>query len=164
MAASTTNSSVIKKPVAGVYLSDLFFEVSDEIGYDYDTAESYLDHLESLIDLWSKQGFIEVYSERADRKWGRIKDSDSVPGSTPWYMGLYHARLVDNDEHDPLVVVVFEKQDDQGKVVHVASIRFMLDHADMFGTAKEKFSPERMKQLRRRIDEFVQRAARPLVA
>lgn len=161
MPASPTDKSVTKQPITGVYLHDLFFEISDEIGYDYDVAESYLEHLAALIDHWTKQGFIEIYSETVDRKWGRIKDSNSVAGSTPWYTGLYHARIVDNRDNDPLVVVVFEEQSEDGKVNHVASIRFMLDHSDMFGAGGEKFSVEKMKQIRRRIDAFIQRGGGP---
>lgn len=162
MPASPTDSRVTKQLITGVYLHDLFLVISEEIGYTAEIAETYLEHLTDLIELWSNQGFIEIYSETADRKWGRIKDSNSVPGSTPWYTGLYHARIVNNDEHDPLIVVVFEQQDEDGKVTHVASIRFMLDHSDMFGEGGEKFSPEKMKQIRRRIDAFVQRAGRPI--
>ena len=161
MPPSPTDSRVEQQPISGVYLHDLFYEISDEIGYTYEIAETYIDHLTDLIDLWSQQGFVEIYSENADRRWGRIKDSNSVPGSTPWYTGLYHARLVNNSENDPLVVVVFEEQDENGKVTHVASIRFMLDHSDMFGEGGEKFSPAKMKQIRRRIDEFIQRTGSP---
>ncbi|MCI0911800.1 hypothetical protein [Pseudomonas putida] len=161
MQASPTDKSVTQQPISSVYIHDLFFEISDEIGYDYDTAESYLEHLADLIALWSKQGFIEIYAENADRKWGRIKDSNSVPGSTPWYTGLYHARIVDNRDNDPLIVVVFEEQSDDDKMNHVASIRFMLDHSDMFGEGGEKFSVEKMRQIRRRIDAFIQRGGSP---
>ncbi|PTU79913.1 hypothetical protein DBO86_06200 [Pseudomonas indoloxydans] len=163
MPVPPSDPRVKKQPIAGVYLHDLFYEISEEIGYTYDVAGSYIDHLTDLIDLWSQQGFIEIYSETADRSWGRIKDSNSVPGSTPWYTGLYHARLVKNGENDPLVVVVFEEQDEGGKVHHVASIRFMLDHSDMFGEGGEKFSTDKMKQIRRRIDDFIMRAGRPTV-
>lgn len=163
MPASPTDSRVKQQPISGVYLHDLFLEISDEIGYSYEIAESYMDHLTDLIDLWSQQGFIEIYSETADRRWGRIKDSNSAPGSTPWYTGLYHARLVNNSENDPLIVVVFEEPDEGGKAHHVASIRFMLDHSDMFGEGGEKFSAHKMKQIRRRIGDFIMRAGRPTV-
>ncbi|HBP5426599.1 TPA: hypothetical protein L6B64_07070 [Pseudomonas aeruginosa] len=152
--------SIIRRNITGVELSHLFFEISNEIGYTHDIAGTYVTHLQDLMDLWAEQGFVEIYSDDADRAWGRVKDSNSVRGSTPWYMGLYHARI-QRGENDPLAVVVFEQQTEEGVSGHKASIRFMLDHDDMFGVGSEKFNPARMREIRARIYEFIKEAGLP---
>lgn len=151
-------ASVVRHDISAVFLHDLFFEISDVLGYTYDVAESYLEDIENLIDFWTQQGFIEVYTDNADRQYGRAKDSNSTPNSSPWYIGLYHARLLKTGENDPLVVIVFENHTEDGEVTTVASLRFMLDHDDMFGaTHLEKFDIPTMRAIRQRIDSFIQR-------
>lgn len=152
------NSSVVRHDVAAVFLSNLFFEISAYLGYTLDIAGTYLEDIEALIALWTEQGFIEVYTDNADRQYGRAKDSNSVPNSSPWYIGVYHARLLRTGENDPLVVIVFEKRDENGEEITVASLRFMLDHDDMFGAqGRTKFNLKAMKDIRMRIDSFIQR-------
>lgn len=152
------NPPVVRHDVAAVFLHDLFFEISADLGYTLDIAETYLEDIEALIALWTEQGFIEVYTDNADRQYGRAKDSNSVPNSSPWYIGVYHARLLRSGENDPLVVIVFEKRDENGEESTVASLRFMLDHDDMFGApGRTKFDLKAMKAIRQRIDSFIQR-------
>jgi hypothetical protein len=160
MPESPTDSSIIRRDITGVELSHLFFEISNEIGYTHDVAGTYVTHLQDLMSLWADQGFVEIYTHDHDRAWGRVKDSNSTPGSTPWYMGLYHARI-QRGENDPLAVVVFEQQTQDGVVGQIASIRFMLDHDDMFGVGSEKFNPKRMREIRGRIFEFIKEAGLP---
>lgn len=151
-------ASVVRHDISAVFLHDLFFEISDALGYTYDVAESYLEDIENLIALWTQQGFIEVYEDNADRQYGRAKNSNSAPNSSPWYIGVYHARLLQTGENDPLVVIVFESHTEDGEVTTVASLRFMLDHDDMFGaTGRTKFDLSMMRAIRMRIDEFIQR-------
>ena len=151
-------NNVERKTISEVYLHDLFFEISDAIGYTYDISETYLQDIEALIDLWTVQGFIEIYTENTDRKYGRVKDTNSTPNSSPWYIGLYHARLLETNEDDPLIVIVFEETTIDGEINTVASLRFMLDHDDMFGPqdGRTKFNPAAMTAIRKRIDQFIQ--------
>ncbi len=154
----SANSSVVRHEISAVFLHDLFFEISDALGYTPDIAQTYLDDIEALVALWTEQGFIEVYTDNADRRYGRAKDSNSTPNSSPWYIGLYHARLLRSGENDPLVVIVFEKRDENGEISTVASLRFMLDHDDMFGVqGRAKFDADTMRAIRKRIDSFIQR-------
>ena len=153
------NKPVQRREISEVFLHDLFFEISDSIGYTYDIVEDYLEDLEALIELWTNQGFIEIYTEDADRKYGRAKDTNSTPNSSPWYTGLYHARLLKTGESDPLIIIVFEEVTTDGKINTVASLRFMLDHDDIFGpkdNRRIKFNPDAMRAIRKRIDGFIQ--------
>lgn len=147
------NGHLKRYDVSDVYIHDLFFDLSAELGYVLDIAEDYIDDLEALVALWTEQGFIEIYDKTEDRQYGRVKDSNSVPGSTPWYIGLYHARLLPSGENDPLVVIVLEEADGN----HVISLRFMLDHDDMFGDRSAKRDPRRMKYIRQNIDNLIRR-------
>ena len=151
--------NVKSQKISGVSIHDLFFEISAAIGYTYEIAETYLDDIEALVALWTKQGFIEVYAENADRQYGRVKDSNSAPNSSPWYIGLYHARLLPSGDNDPLVVIVFDKLDEEnGEVSVVATLRFMLNHDHMFGVegSREKFNIDAMRVIRKRIDGYIQ--------
>ena len=149
---------VERREISEVFLHDLFFEISDAIGYTYDISETYLEDIEALIELWTDQGFIEIYTENVDRKYGRVKDTNSTPNSSPWYIGLYHARLLETNESDPLIVIVFEEITTDGEINTVASLRFMLDHDDMFGPqdGRTKFNSARMTEIRKKIDRFIQ--------
>ncbi|MGP5513688.1 hypothetical protein [Pseudomonas helleri] len=152
------SSNVKRQTISGVYLHDLFFEISEAIGYTFEIADTYREDLKALVSLWTEQGFIEIYSENSDRAYGRVKDSNSAQNSSPWYIGLYHARLLATGEDDPLIVIVFETLDEDEQPTVVASLRFMLDHDDMFGAkGREKFNVETMRAIRRRIDGFIKR-------
>jgi len=156
--SSVPSSNVKRQEISGVYLHDLFFEISAAIGYTFEIADTYREDLKALVSLWTEQGFIEIYSENSDREYGRVKDSNATQNSSPWYIGLYHARLLATGENDPLIVIVFETLDENEQPTTVASLRFMLDHDDMFGaTAREKFNVDTMRAIRRRIDDFIQR-------
>ena len=153
------DNPVQRQEISEVFLHDLFFEISESIGYTYDIVEEYFQDIEALVELWSNQGFIEIYTADADRQYGRAKDTNSTPNSSPWYTGLYHARLLKTGEHDPLVVIVFEEVTTDGEVNTVASLSFMLDHDDMFGPKDDrrtKFNPDAMRAIRKRIDGFIQ--------
>jgi hypothetical protein len=147
--------SVKKQHISWAEIHELFVDISDEFGY---TAERYEDELTELISQWEEQGYVEIYENPQDRQYGRAKDSSLAQGASPYYIGLFHVRVVDGD-NDPLAVLVFDDRiDDEGNEVKVASLRFMLDHDDMFGSKdnSEKFDQQFMKALRKRIDDFVQ--------
>lgn len=141
-----------QRQISWAEVHELFIDISDHFGY---TAEKYEDELAELITIWEGQGYVEIYQNIDDRQYGRAKDSSLVYGASPFYIGLFHVRLVRGD-NDPLVVLVFEdRENEEGGIDKVASLRFMLDHDDMFGTKGEKRDPAFMKELRARIDAFV---------
>lgn len=141
-------ANVLTQTISWAETHDLFIAISDEFGF---TAEEYSDEIADLILLWKRQGYVEIYEATKDKAYGRAKDSSKANGASPYYIGLFHVRLIKNS-NDPLVVLVFEERGDET----IASLRFMLEHDDMFGTKNEKFSNARMKQIRAKIDKFIQ--------
>lgn len=137
------------KVISNVVLNKLFYQISSELGFSEAVIESYLPDILALAKLWQQQGFVEVYQTKAERQWGRIKDSNSTVGSSPWFIGTYHARLIEN-ENDPLLVIRFE-----GEKEETLSIRFLADHNDLFGCKAEKTYPQTLKKIKQRIFEFL---------
>ncbi|HEK2899164.1 TPA: hypothetical protein ACKRMM_006091 [Pseudomonas aeruginosa] len=150
------DKSVLKRKISWAEIHELFIDISDNFGY---TAENYTDELTDLIQLWIEQGYVEIYTKDEDRRYGRVKDSSLGQGAIPLYLGLFHARLIDGD-NDPLVVLVFEERINHKnkEISRIASLRFMLDHDDIFGSHEsgEKYNSHLMKALRKRVDDFIQ--------
>ncbi|WP_151744898.1 hypothetical protein [Acinetobacter calcoaceticus] len=159
---SQPNRNIERKYIKDVGLHSLFYEISEAIGYDIEIIEKdYLEDLEKLIDLWTAQKYIEVYKDSRDREYGRAKPSDSVNNSVPWYIGMYHARLLDTGENDPLIVIVFEEIDEDGQISTIASLRFMADHDDLFGpVGRTKYNEAQMRVIRMEIDGYIQEGNR----
>ncbi|HIF9187494.1 TPA: hypothetical protein ACX6PH_000424 [Photobacterium damselae] len=146
-----------KRAIEDATINQLFGVLSEEFGYDY---TEWLDEILALQDKWQKQGFVEVYSSDKYKEYGRVKDSSLKHGASPWYIGIYHARLMDNGDNDPLVIVKFHETE-TGEIV---DMKLMLDHPEIFGKdAREKSDPARMKEIRQQIDEFIQKADAKLV-
>lgn len=147
--------NVQKREISWAEVHDLFIEISDEFGFK---AEDHEDDIAELVDIWMEQGFVEVYQSDEDREFGRVKDSSQAPGAVPLYLNLFHARLV-KGKSDPIVAIVFEDRVEDGEKVVVASLRFILDHDQMFGKkgTGEKFDRDFMKTLRERVDAFIQK-------
>lgn len=149
---------VIQKIIAHVELHELFFVISEAIGFTVEDIEDYEEEIIDLVEHWREQGFIEIYTDDADRKYGRVKHMASVNGSVPWYLNLYHSRVVKGD-NDPLVVLTFDETVQNGKTITVASIRFLAIHDDLFGplgNKSVKFNEQQMKNIRMRIDKYRQ--------
>lgn len=152
---SATENSIIRLKIDSVSVHDLFVLISEGFGYSFED-DKHTDEIAALADHWTQQGFVEVYKGNADRKYGRVKDSN-VPGSSPWYIDLFHARLSPSGDNDPLVVLTFNKVADVDQVeVFEVTLRFMVDHDRMFGTFADKMNQARMKAIRKRIDAFIQ--------
>lgn len=142
-----------RKHIKFVEIHHLFTEISLALGFTEQDIEQHSANLAELIALWRQQQFVEIYIENQDRLFGRAKDSSLSYGASPYYIGLYHARLSYN-ENDPLVVLTFDYEDNPQQTS--VSIRFMVDHDTLFGTKKEKYIQQRMKEIRKRIDDFIQ--------
>jgi hypothetical protein len=153
---------ITPKPLPRISISfvdvvSTFFEHSSKLGYDAEVVSSYWDDVTSLVQLWSKQGFIEVYTDNADRRYGRVKESSSVPGSVPWYLGIYHARVLKN-KNDPLLVLTVEEEKKHGVAKSVLVLQFLIDHDDMFGAlGKQKKDTSIMKAIRIRNRNLITR-------
>lgn len=143
-----------RKHIKFVEIHRLFTEISQELGFSEQEIDEHSANLAELIALWQEQQFVEIYIENRDRLFGRAKDSSLSYGASPYYIGLYHARL-SYTENDPLVVLTFEYEDNPEQTA--VSVRFMIDHDTFFGNKEEKYIQHRMKAIRKRIDDFIQR-------
>lgn len=153
------NEAIEKVRIARVGLHELFFDISLEIGFSLEQIEDFETEIVQLVEHWRKQGFIEVYKVDKDRRYTRVKHMADVRGSVPHYLGLYHARVLKH-ENDPLVVLTFDEEERNGQMVTVASLRFMAIHNDLFGPYNDrntKFNPDKMRAIRRKIDEYRKR-------
>lgn len=144
-----------KRYIAHVNIHELFFVISLSIGFTLEDIEDYEDDISDLVQKWEDQGFIEIYTERKDRKYGRAKKMASVQNSVPHYLGLYHARVL-KGENDPLLVITFDDVEEDGKEVTVATVRFLAIHDDLFAplNSKRKFNDAQMKAIRKKIDDY----------
>lgn len=142
-----------RKHIKFIEIHRLFTEISLELGFSEQEIETHSANLAELVSLWEEQKFVEVYVENKDRLFGRVKDSSLSFGASPYYIGLYHARL-SYTENDPLIILTFEYEDNPE--LTSVSVRFMIDHDTMFGSKEEKYIQQRMRAIRQRIDHFIQ--------
>lgn len=118
-----------------VEIAKKFASSSKTFGFSPDVQESYDDDLVELQMLMEKQKHLEIYDSDIHgykSYYPLAKDSNSVPGSSPEYTGLYHVRLQSNNANDPLVIVTF-----QGAIINQerydkAVIEAMITHDVMF--------------------------------
>ncbi|MFT4926003.1 MAG: hypothetical protein ACI8WB_002098 [Phenylobacterium sp.] len=105
-----------------------------------------------MVDLWERQGYVEIYQTKDDRKHGLIKDSSTNTKGIlcPFYIGLFHARLAAG-ETDPLVIVKFHEEGEEQYI----DLKFMLDHDDIFGNRAQKNDPQQLRIIWKNIDDFV---------
>ena len=143
------------KKISDVLLSPVFAALSSTFGYD---ANDYINEIDELMQLWQGQLAVEVYRDNADRQYGRIKPSGEgrEPGSVPYLLDLYHARLLKNGAHDPLVVIDFQPVAGDDDTV---TLRFLVDHDQMFGALTDKAFPERLKALQKKVSDAVHQKA-----
>lgn len=139
---------MVQRVQATVSLNEFFYELSKELGFSDKDLSNYEDNVFELLEKWEEQGFVEIYVLDSERDIGRLKDSNSILGSSPWYIDLYHARI--SKHNDPLIVL---RRDDAQSF----SIRFLTDHDTMFGTKEQKHYPEVMRAIRKRIDALIQK-------
>ncbi len=96
-----------RKYITHVELHDLFFVISQSIGFSEEDIEDYEDDIFAMIEIWRVQGFIDIYIRDEDKRFGRAKNMASVRNSAPYYLNLFHARVVKGD-NDPLLVITLK--------------------------------------------------------
>ena len=140
-----------KRIITKATINSTFQEVSTFFGYD---ASKYTTEIATLLQLWNDQGFIEIYQTTKDKAYGQIKDSseNSKGQLSPYYIGLYHARLVDGD-NDPLVVVKFHEIEG-GELV---DMRFMIDHEEFFGSIELKRDRLKLRAIWLEVDAKIKK-------
>lgn len=141
---------ITKKNIQDVRIHSDFFLLSRQFGgYQAEVIAQYQDEISSLVELWKKEQFVEIYSENHERKWGRIKsssDNTSSPGSVPYYIGLYHSRVLKN-QYDPLLVLTFEKE--------ALLVNFFTDYNAIFGSLELKHQPQKLKAIKKKISDWL---------
>lgn len=142
---------MVQEIQATVTINSLFSKISQELGFSEADIRSHEDNIFELLELWEQQGFVEIYIKDSDRQFGRLKDSNSVKGSSPWYIDVYHAR-VSKTASDPLLVI---RRDDEVSF----SVRFLITHDQMFGSLEDKHNQALMKQIRKLIDSYIQQGS-----
>lgn len=135
-------------PISGVKFSNRYKSTSNKLGYD---SEEYIDDVLDLYLIWNNQKYIDIYESHLERAYGRAKDSNSKPGSTPFYIDLYHARAV-RGENDPLVLLEFKSV--EGNDLPILIIKFLVHHDDIFGTKADKENRQVMFGIRKTIDAY----------
>lgn len=135
-----------KRIVIKATINSTFQAISDFFGYD---ASQYTSEIATLLQLWNDQGFVEIYQTSQDKAYGFVKDSseNNKGNISPYYIGLYHARLIDGD-NDPLIVVKFHETS-EGELV---DMRFMIHHDDLFGTRDVKRDSSKLRSMWLEID------------
>lgn len=118
--------------VSHVEISRKFATSSQRFGFGSEVLDSYEDDILDLQELWERQKFVAVCDAVHRRPvWGMVKDSDADPGAIPDYTGLYHGRLL-KDENDPLIIVTFCHAIVPGQRYEACVIEAMIDHDLMF--------------------------------
>lgn len=146
-------NNVALKPITRALINRSFQEISDFFGFD---IKEYVEEIAALLHQWEDQGFVEIYQTNEDKAFGMLKSSDlnNCGQIVPYYIGLYHARLV-NGDNDPLVVVKFREDEPEfhtENATHAVDMRFMVSHDDIFGTKKQKRDPSVLRGIWREID------------
>jgi hypothetical protein len=133
-----------KKTFTSISVSPKFSEFSLDNNY---IASDFISDIDTLIAMWERQGYIDVYDHPINREHGRIKPSE-IDGSGYFvyqYCGVYHARLMNDGKHDPLLILKFMPDEDGQERV---TLRFITDHDLFFGTTYERNRPVEIRAVR----------------
>ncbi len=149
--------TVEKKYITRALINPEFKDISDFFGYD---ASKYTNEIATLLRQWQQQGYVEIYQTISDRTYGMIKSSELNEKGilAPYYIGLFHARLVQG-EHDPLVVVKFHEDDlthHTATSTEAVDMRFMIAHDDFFGHRTVKNDPNKLRALWQEVNGKIQ--------
>lgn len=130
-----------------VEVANNYASSSEAFGFGEDVQDSYDADIVDLQKIWEAQGYVEIYDKEfhGNRAFYPLaKDSNCVPGSSPHYTGLYHARLLSSGENDPLVIVTFQGVIIDQERYEKAVIEALITHDVMF-LEKGRKSQEDMK-------------------
>lgn len=137
---------ITQRKINDVIISHDFYQLSEQIGYTADIILDYQQEIGQLIQTWKLAKCVEIYQDNADYAYGRIKDTNSTDGSSPYYIGVFHSRVLP-DDNDPLLVLTF--------VGDTLVIRMFADHDELFGTFQEKHNKSKLKAIKQRISSFL---------
>lgn len=137
---------ITQRKIKDVIISKDFYRLSEQIGYTTDIILDYQQEIKQLVDLWKSAMQVEIYHQNDDYAYGRIKDTNSTNGSSPYYIGVFHSRVLPNDT-DPLLVLTFSGDE--------LVIRMFADHDELFGAFSEKQNQSKLKAIKQRISSLL---------
>lgn len=137
---------ITQRKIKDVIISHDFYLLSEKIGYTADIILDYQQEISELVEGWKQAQQVEIYDDNRDYAYGRIKDTNSTYGSSPFYIGVFHSRVLP-DDNDPLLVLTFS--DD------VMVIRMFADHDELFGTFSDKQNKRKIKSIKQRISNWL---------
>ncbi|QYJ72468.1 hypothetical protein K0H59_05270 [Shewanella sp. FJAT-51649] len=144
--------AVTKRPISQVKINTLFHEISLQYSID---PKAYSYELALLVETWKKDKFVGVYTAPTSGKPTLVKPSEN-DGNNKFiyqYCDLFHGRIVAG-AIDPLVVVKFSPDPDSPGEEYV-SLRFLADHAQLFGEKFEKSNRALMNKIRDAVDASI---------
>ncbi len=137
---------ISQRKIKDVIINHDFYLLSERIGYTADIILDYQQEIEALVQQWKTAKQVEIYTDNKDYAYGRIKDTNSTNGSSPYYIGVFHSRVLP-DDNDPLLVLTLNND--------VLVLRMFADHDELFGTLKDKPNRNKLKDLKQRISSWL---------
>lgn len=143
--------------ITSVNLSHCFALLSEQFGYSRQDKIKHVFAVQKLVLEWRNNGYVEIYDSDQFKGWARAKDSNSVLGSSPYYVGLFHVHLYDG-HYDPMIVITFEPEKlAEGRVTHHVTLHCLISHDEMFGPRGQvKRDKQTMKCLRQGVRASIQ--------
>ncbi|MDX5049141.1 hypothetical protein [Vibrio cholerae] len=146
--------AVVKKPISGVKVNTLFKDISlNEYNLD---PSAYAYELATLSSKWKADGYVEIYEKPSSPKYGQVKSSEyNDKGHFIYqYCDVFHGRVIDG-QYDPLIVVKFTEDPDDSNQEYL-SLRFLANHAQLFGRKSDKDNRSVLDLLRNTADAHLQ--------
>jgi hypothetical protein len=96
---------VYVKPIDKVEINPLFDDICDFFGFDSEVVDDYEPELSLIQYIWQSTKQVEIYTLAPEGFPGRVKDSNSTLGSSPYV--VLHTMIV----HDEMFGVKKRKRD-----------------------------------------------------
>ncbi|WP_380180390.1 hypothetical protein [Kalamiella sp. sgz302252] len=152
---------VYVRPIDKIEVNPLFDDICGFFGFDSDVVDDYEPELSLIQYTWQQNKQVEIYTLAPEGFPGRVKDSNSTLGSSPYYIGLFHGRVMPPPDYDPLIVVTFRKYEEFGKPMTAVVLHTLIVHDEMFGTKKRKHDAAHMQWIRQRLINLIEARKSP---
>lgn len=152
---------VYVKPIDKVEINPLFDDICDFFGFDSEVVDDYEPELSLIQYIWQSTKQVEIYTLAPEGFPGRVKDSNSTLGSSPYYVGLFLGRVMPPPDNDPLIVVTFRHYEEAEKPKTAVVLHTMIVHDEMFGVKKRKRDTAYMQWIRQRLINLIEGKKKP---
>lgn len=147
---------VCVKPINRVEINPFFDDICNYFGFSADVVDDYEEELAFIQFIWNSKKQVEIYTLAPEGFPSRVKDSNSTLGSSPYYIGLYHGRVMPPPDYDPLIVVTFRDYEEGGESKTAVVLHTMIIHDEMFGVKKRKHDLNHMRWIRQRLTDLIE--------